>query len=378
MITNKTLMIVSGSAKTLVWFRLELMEEFLKKSFKVIAVAPDDLLEDQRIILEKLGVEFLDLSLNRKSLNILDLMKSVIHLRKKFKKYSPSIVITYTFKASIATAFASLLIKNINIFALVTGRGHIFDDASIKESIRMSFGILGLRLAFKKMALVFFQNNDDRLLFLEKKIIMHGQARITNGSGVNLEKFKESSLPEGPVFMTMARLIQSKGLIEFAEASNIVKQTCKNARFLLCGYPDTHSDSISEDEIKNKWKSEYGIEYLGFSESPQEILKQCSVFVLLSYKEGTPRSVLEAMSMGRPIITTDTVGCRETVIENYNGHLVPVKDSIAAAEAMLKMVDDKKRAEMGQKSRLFCEEKFNVQSVNRRLIQEIFGVLPFK
>ena len=378
MIANKTLMIVSGSAKTLVWFRLELMEEFIKKSFKIIAVAPDDLLEDQKFILKKLGIEFVDLSLNRKSLNIIDLLKSIIHLRKKIKKYSPSIVITYTFKASIATAFAGLLIKNINIFALVTGRGHIFDNNSIKEIIRMYFGILGLRLAFKKMTLVFFQNNDDKSLFLEQKIVAQGQARRTNGSGVNLEKFKQSPLPEGPVFMTMARLIQSKGLIEFAEASKIVKQTYKNARFLLYGYPDTHSDSISEDEIKHKWKSEYGIEYLGFSKFPQETLKQCSVFVLLSYKEGTPRAVLEAMSMGRPIITTDTVGCRETVKENYNGYLVPVKNSVAAAEAMLKLVDIKKRSEMGQKSRLFCEEKFNVRTVNKRLIQEIFDVLPFK
>ena len=186
-----------------------------------------------------------------------------------------------------------------------------------------------------------------------------------------MELFKVTPLPKDPIFICLSRLIKSKGLIEYAKAANIVRESSSNARFLLYGFPDEHYDSISEDEIKKDWFSKYGIEYMGFSSNPQESISQSSVYILLSYNEGTPRSVLEAMAMGRAIITTDVSGCRETVQDQKNGFLVKLKSPSSAASAMKALLDDDLRITMGAASRKYCEEKFNVHSVNKKLIENI-------
>ena len=128
------------------------------------------------------------------------------------------------------------------------------------------------------------------------KLVSFKKAVLVNGSGVDMDKFNDKSLPEDPIFLCMSRLIKSKGLIEYARAAKITKEKYPQSRFLLAGFPDQHHDSISENEIINDWQSKYGIEYIGYAKYPEETLKKCSIYVLLSYNEGTPRSVLEAMS----------------------------------------------------------------------------------
>ena len=189
-----------------------------------------------------------------------------------------------------------------------------------------------------------------------------------NGSGVNLEKFSFSDLPPEPIFLCMARLIKSKGLLEYAQAAQIVKKFNPKAKFLLYGYSDHHHDSIDENEIINYWFDRYGVEYFGYANNPIEVIKKSSIFVLLSYKEGTPRVVLEAMAMGRPIITADSPGCRETVKDGVNGFLVPRYDHISAAKAMKELLNKNLRSEMGLQSRNYCKEKFNVVEVNKTML----------
>jgi glycosyltransferase involved in cell wall biosynthesis len=137
----------------------------------------------------------------------------------------------------------------------------------------------------------------------------------------------------------------------------------------LYGYPDDHPDSIDENEIINNWHREYGVEYCGYADDPKAAIISCSVFVLLSYKEGTPRVNLEAMAMGRPIITTDAPGCRETVLDAVNGFLVPKYDYIETSTVMKKLIDGNLRSKMGKESRAFCESKFNVIDVNNKLLK---------
>ena len=197
------------------------------------------------------------------------------------------------------------------------------------------------------------------------------KAKLLNGSGVDLKKFSPVPLVNNANFLCMSRLIKSKGLLDYAKAAKIVKNLYPSARFLLYGFPDDHEDSLDESEIINTWKDKYGVEYFGFTNDPVETISQCSVYVLLSYNEGTPRSVLEAMSMSRPIITTDVPGCRETVENGKNGFLVNVKDPQSAAEAMIKLIDYDLRLEMGSNSRKLCEEKYDVHLVNN----EIFSTL---
>jgi glycosyltransferase involved in cell wall biosynthesis len=206
---------------------------------------------------------------------------------------------------------------------------------------------------------------------LKNNIVLSQKTKLVNGSGVNLDKFSLSPLPAEPIFLCMARLIKSKGLEEFARAAKRVKKLNPEARFILYGYPDDHPDSIDENEIISNWFNDFGVENFGYAENPIDAIKECSVFVLLSYKEGTPRVVLEAMAMGRSIITTDAPGCRETVKNGVNGFLIPRFDDLEAANAMTKLLSAELRKEMGKESRKFCESKFNVLDVNNTLLSEM-------
>ena len=367
---QKKMILLSGSGDTVAWFRLEFLNEFILRSYKVYVLAPG-IRDDLKPQLEEMGVEFIEIKLDRKGFDVLNLALSVIELRKLFKDIQPDIIFSYTHKAILSGALAAKMSGFSNIFSLITGTGHIFDGRTLKERFIRNIGSLALKLALKFNKLVFFQNIDDKNLFLKNNIAKPQQARLVNGSGVNLDKFSLTLLPSQPIFLCMARLIKSKGLIEYAKAAQEIKKSYPQARFLLYGYSDDHPDSIDEKEILDNWYEEYGIEYHGYAANPIDAIKLCSVFVLLSYKEGTPRVVLEAMAMGRPIITTDAPGCRETVKHNINGFLVPPFQYMEAVHAMEALLNERLRSEMGSQSRKYCESKFNVTDVNRILLSEM-------
>ncbi|MDA9344697.1 glycosyltransferase family 4 protein [Gammaproteobacteria bacterium] len=367
---SKKMILVSGSGDTVVWFRLEFLKKFLDKSYKVYVLAPD-IREDLKPVLLDLGVEFIYIKLNRKGFNVINLLKSIREISTIFQSLHPDIIFSYTHKAILASSIAARISGYRNMFSLITGTGHIFDDHTSQEKLIKSIGSLALRAALHFNRLVFFQNPDDKFLFESQHITHPRKTRLVNGSGVNLDTFKVTQLPEQPIFLCMARLIKSKGIIEFARAAKIVRDSYPNARFLLYGYSDIHVDSIDENEIMNEWKVRYGVEYMGYSSNPFQTIAQSSIFVLLSYKEGTPRVVLEAMAMGRPIITTDTPGCRETVKDNLSGFLVPKGDHLQAASAMISLIDRDLREKMGAEARKYCESKYNVHMVNDTLFHEM-------
>jgi len=370
---KKKIILLSGSGDTVAWFRLDFLNEFLQKSYKVYVLAPG-IRDDLKPELINMGIEFIEIKLERKGFSLLNLISSVIELIRLFKEIQPNIIFSYTHKAILSGSLAAKISGFSNTFSLVTGTGHIFDNKTEKEKIIKFIGSLALRLALRFNKLVFFQNPDDQALFLKNNLVLSQKTKLVNGSGVNLDKFSVSPLPLEPIFLCMARLIKSKGLKEFARAAKRVKNLHPKARFILYGYPDEHPDSIDENEIISNWFNNFGVEYFGYSENPIDAIKECSVFVLLSYKEGTPRVVLEAMAMGRPIITTDAPGCRETVKNAVNGFLVPKFDDLEAANAMTKLLSAELRNEMGKESRKFCESKFDVQDVNNTLLSDM-GVI---
>ncbi len=365
--SEKTMILLSGSGDTVAWFRLDFLNEFLLRSYKVYVLAPD-IRDDLKPMLDNMGVEFIQIRLQRKGLNLLNLIQSVRELIEIFKAKNPDIIFSYTHKAILSGSLAARISGFSNMFSLITGTGHIFDSGTKKQKFIKLIGLNALKIALRFNRLVFFQNPDDKSLFIRKKIVNPKLVKQVNGSGINLNKFKVSPLPSAPIFLCMARLIKSKGLIEYAKAAKIVKEHHPNARFLLYGYADDHHDSIDEQEIIDYWFDRYGVEYFGYAKNPIEIIKKSSIFVLLSYKEGTPRVVLEAMAMGRPIISADTPGCRETVKSGVNGFLVPKYDYLLAAEAMNKLLDADLRSHMGAQSRNYCEEKFDVDDVNRKML----------
>jgi len=370
---DKKIILLSGSGDTVAWFRLDFLNEFLLRSYKVYVLAPD-IRDDLKPELINMGIEFIEIKLERKGFNVLNLISSVFELVRLFKEIQPNIIFSYTHKAILSGSLAAKISGFPNTFSMVTGTGHVFDNQTKKEKVIKFIGSLALRIALRFNKLVFFQNPDDQALFLKNNIVLSQKTKLVNGSGVNLDKFSVSALPSEPVFLCMARLIKSKGLEEFARAAKRVKKLNPEARFILYGYPDDHPDSIDENKIISNWLNDFGVEYFGYAENPINAIKECSVFVLLSYKEGTPRVVLEAMAMGRPIITTDAPGCRETVKNGVNGFLVPKFDDLEAANAMTKLLSAELRREMGEESRKFCESKFNVLDVNNTLLSDM-GVI---
>ena len=370
---DKKIILLSGSGDTVAWFRLDFLNEFLLRSYKVYVLAPD-IRDDLKPELIDMGIEFIEIKLERKGFNVLNLISSVFELVSLFKEIQPNIIFSYTHKAILSGSLAAKISGFSNTFSMVTGTGHLFDNQTKKEKVIKFIGSLSLRIALRFNKLVFFQNPDDQALFLKNNIVLSQKTKLVNGSGVNLDKFSLSPLPSEPIFLCMARLIKSKGLEEFARAAKRVKKLYPEARFILYGYPDDHPDSIDENEIISNWLNDFGVEYFGYAENPIDAIKECSVFVLLSYKAGTPRVVLEAMAMGRPIITTDAPGCRETVKNGVNGFLVPRFDDLEAANAMTKLLSAELRKQMGKESRKFCESKFNVINVNNTLLSDM-GVI---
>jgi glycosyltransferase involved in cell wall biosynthesis len=364
---EKKIILLSGSGDTVAWFRLDFLNEFLERSYKVYVLAPD-IRDDLKPSIENMGIEFIQIKLQRKGFNIVNLIVSIYELIQIFRNINPDLIFSYTHKAILGGSLAAKISGFTNIYSLITGTGHIFDSNTVTQKMIKFIGSFALRIALRFNKLVFFQNPDDKLLFLSKKLVASEKVEQVNGSGVNMDKFSFSDLPREPIFLCMARLIKSKGIIEYAKAAQIVKKNYPEARFLLYGYTDHHPDSIDESEIISHWLETYGIEYLGYAKDPIATIKQSSVFVLLSYKEGTPRVVLEAMAMGRPIITADSPGCRETVKDGVNGFLVPTHDHISAANAMNKLLNKNLRSEMGAQSRIYCKEKFDVNDVNKKIL----------
>ena len=364
---KKKFIFICGNADSLVRFRSELVQELQKLDFKVYVMSGEaSSLFKKR--LEEIHVTLIPISFDRKSLNPFSSLLSMVDIIRKIRRISPSYVFSFTHKSVVIGSLCAYLSRVPNIFSMITGTGHIFDDFTLIEKVKRSFGLFGFRATLWMNSKVFFQNIDNQNLFINHNLVKKNSCILINGSGVNLDLFSVTELPNDPVFLCMSRLIKSKGLIEYAQAAKIIKLKNPNARFLLAGFPDDHPDSISEEEIISTWNQEYGIEYLGASHDPQNTISQSSVYILLSYNEGTPRSVLEAMSMGRPIVTTNVSGCKETVIDGFNGFLVDVQNPMAAADGFQKMLTAETREAFGRNSRKYCEEKFDSRIVNKTIL----------
>jgi glycosyltransferase involved in cell wall biosynthesis len=249
-------------------------------------------------------------------------------------------------------------------FAFIKGRGS-------RRAITQWIAQRLYRSATDANTHVVFQNPDDISDFIAAGCLrVPSKAVMVNGSGLDLDHYTVRPLPTGPVFLSLARLLRSKGLEEYARASVRVRAEIPEARFLLAGMLDSGPDAVSREELE-QWIAS-GIEYLGHLDDVRPAIAQASAFVLPSWREGTPRTVLEAMGMGRPIVTTDAPGCRETTVHGMNGYLVPVRDSEALAKAMIQVGRDPElRSAMGMESRRIAMEKYSVNNVNSDLIDKL-------
>ena len=371
---NKNLLVISGFTPSLILFREDLIKAWLNLGYRIIACAPQNHPETIQK-LNQLGVHFIQVKMRAAGVNPLGDLRYLFELNKILKIYQPQFVFAYTIKAVIYGMLACRIQKITDCYALITGLGYTFENTSLKARIIGAFGINLYRLALKKIKVLFFQNPDDRELFIEKRIIYpQRKSVIIPGSGVNLDYFKyESPHTESLTFLLIGRLIGDKGILEFIEAARIFKRMYPSVEFQLLGYFYPSPNSLSSQQVE-KWHNEGTITYFGETQDVRPFLKNCSVYVLPSYREGTPRSVLEAMAMGRPIITTDAPGCRETVIDGENGFLVKPRDVDSLVQAMEKFIQNPGLIpKMGKRSREIAEEKYDVHKVNK-IILEAMGL----
>jgi glycosyltransferase involved in cell wall biosynthesis len=368
------IVIIAGFAKSLIKFRGDMIQEMVKNQHEVIACAPSAE-ENIREMLKEYGVAYHDIALERTKVNFLNDLKLMFHLVKFLKNEKPDIVLTYTIKPNIYGSLSALIAGVPLVGSMITGLGHPFSDSAgrmLKYIASMLY-----RIAITKKHVVFFQNQDDMELFLKKGIVNKlSRCILINGSGVCLKQYPPKDLPESVSFLLMARLIKEKGIIEYVQAAKIIKKTYPHARFRLAGPFTDDQYHVSRDEF-NQWINAGLIEYLGCLEDVRQAIEEASVYVLPSYyREGTPRSILEAMSMSRPVITTDSPGCRETVTDGVNGFLVPVKNAEALAGAMEKFIQQPFLIQqMGAASRRIAEEKYDVREVNRVILENL-GLIP--
>lgn len=367
-------LVLASHPESLLGFRLPLIKALIREGFDVYVAAPDMPVGSLSYIeLDKIGVTIHQISMQRVGMNPLTDIFTLFNLFYLMLKIKPDFLISYTIKPVIYGTLAAWIARVPKRFALITGLGYAFmDDASAQRTrIRAVVEFL-YRKALRHCQAVFFQNPDDELLFRRLEIISeNANSCVVNGSGVDVIKFAFKSHVEHaePRFLLIARLLGDKGVREYAEAAKKVKQQYPEVRFDLVGWIDVNPNAIALSEL-DEWTNSGTINFLGRLNDVRPVIKECSVYVLPSYREGTPRTVLEAMAMGRAVITTDAPGCRETVVDGDNGFLVPIKNADALAQAMLRFIEQPELiAKMGQRSRAIAEEKYDVHKVNAQMLE---------
>ena len=351
-------------------FRADLIKDILKKDHEVIA-SSSSLDSKLNVHVKKLGITYEPIFLNRHGLSLLGDIRTLINLLNLFKNRKPHLVLAHGIKLVIWGGIASSL-RNIPFYALITGLGFAFQGKSLKRRFLTKLASFLYKLALRNSKAVIFQNKDNRDLFVKKGIVPLSKTHLVNGSGVDIKKFGFTTRPETFVsFLLVSRLLGEKGLREYAAAAKIVKDKFPEAKFCIVGAEDASLDAISIDEV-NSW-SDY-VSYNGSTDDVRPYIEKCHVYVLPSYHEGLPRSTLEAMSMGCPILTTNASGCKETVIEGVNGYMVQIGSSEELAKKMIWFIENKDKIPlMGKESRIIVERKFDVRKVNKDMLR-ILGI----
>lgn len=310
-----------------------------------------------------LGVERIAVPLQRSGLNPLSDLALLARYRGLLRRLQPAAYLGYTIKPNI---YGSIAASSLGIPAIpnVSGLGTAFIRAGLLQQLVVHL----YRAGFRRTPAVFFQNDDDRQLFLDRRIVREDQARVLPGSGVDLEHFTPAPQAEGPpTFLLIGRLLRDKGIVEFVEAVRLLRSELPNARFQLLGPIDeANRTAICRAEL-DSWVNEGVIDYLGTTGDVRPLIAAATAVVLPSYREGLPRSLLEAGAMARPLIAADVPGCRDVVEDGVNGFLCAVCNPASLASAIRRLADLplQKRVAMGEASRRRVQERFSEELVVR-------------
>ncbi|MEN9360126.1 MAG: hypothetical protein RL095_1661 [Verrucomicrobiota bacterium] len=362
------IVIMGAPAAMLANFRGDLVKFLVDSGHQVLCLAPEDdpLAAAQ---LEANGARYRALPFRRNGISPLGDLRFYRQLRDLLKEEKPDIFLATTIKPVVYGIPAARAAGVPRAIALVTGLGYTFIGAGFKAKLIGFAARLLYRNACAQADRVIFQNPDDRGVFVEAKLVRPEITALVAGSGVHLSRFPQSPLPEGPpLVLCVARLLKEKGVREFAEAAALLKPQFPSARFVIVGPEDSGPSGHRRSDIE-AW-SGGTCEAVGPSQEVGKWLAESRLFVLPSWREGTSRAALEALACGRPIVTTDAPGCRETVRPGINGELVPLRDPQALAAAIASLLSEPERCRRyAEASRSFAEERFDVAKVNAEMLR---------
>jgi glycosyltransferase involved in cell wall biosynthesis len=355
-----------------IWnFRRPLLKAFLADGHRITVIAPPD---ETCKMLSCLGCSVRPLAMDAKGLNPLGGLALARRFHGLFKTDRPDVVLSYTIKNNL---FATIAARRLNVPVIpnVTGLGTAFLSGGFLQHVAEFL----YRRAFDQLGVVFFQNADDRDLFIERRLVRKDQAQLLPGSGIDLEYFAAANLAmrdDAPVFLMIARLLRDKGVEEFVEAARMVRKEHSEARFQLLGAIGSENRTAIDEIRVRGWVAEGVVEYLGTASDVRPAIADATCVVLPSYREGAPRTLIEAASMARPLITTDVPGCRSVVDPDISGFLCEARNSESLAGAIRRFLDLSRdeRLGMGQAGRAKMEKEFSetrVVSAYRDAIRDV-------
>ncbi|MDR2449814.1 MAG: glycosyltransferase family 4 protein [Prevotellaceae bacterium] len=367
MISKKTILFSGNTLWSMYNFRKAILEDFIKNNFNVVVVAPEDEFVAK---IQAMGCTFIPIKIAAKGVNPVHDFLIFISYLKIFKKIRPDFCFFYTIKPNIYGSLAARLL-NLKHVPVTTGLGYIFLNNGIVSRIVKRL----YKIAFRKAKQIWFLNQEDYTEFLNEKIINPYQGYVLkSGEGIDLKRFFASPQPNSVSFLLMARMLWDKGVGLFVEAAEVLKQEYPDVQFNLLGFIGVDNPSAIPKKQINKWEKGGIINYLGVTNDVRPFIDKSSCVVLPSYyREGVPLCLLEGAAMAKPLITTDAVGCRETVDDGINGFICKVKDAKSLQEAMRKIIlmSKEKRLQMGLSGRKKIERVFDV----RKTIEKYYQII---
>jgi glycosyltransferase involved in cell wall biosynthesis len=361
------LLFVVNDLAFLISHRLPIAQAALEAGYEVHIAAPAG--TEPGPDLASSGFHLHHFHMHRHQTNPLSELRSFWKIYRTFRDVQPEIVHLITIKPVLYGGIAARLARVPSVVSAISGLGYVFANKSLKSrSISLIVKPLYRFALGHRIQSVIFQNDHDRATIEALGAKLSGKIETIGGSGVDLEVFRPTPEPEGPVtVMVPSRLLHDKGIVEFVEAARILKREGLTARFVLVGdAPEGNPASVPQATL-DAWESEGIVEFWGYRRDMPDVLGQSHLVVLPSYREGFPKALIEAAACGRAVVTTDTPGCRDAIIENKTGKLVPVRDSQALAGSIRSLIEDQAtRREMGIAARKHAEQAFSIEQVTRR------------
>lgn len=366
-----TICLVCNTGFAIYTYRQGLIRTLVAKGVRVLVLAPRDRTFP---LLEAMGCECIEVPMSSKGTNPLDDLRTLVALYRCYRTNRPDVVFHYTIKANIYGSMAAWLAR-IPSIAVTTGLGYVFIQRSHAARVAKAL----YRIAFRFPREVWFLNRDDEAAFLRERLLAHPQrARLLHGEGVDIDHFGLAPLPNGPhvTFVLIGRLLWDKGVGEYVEAARMLRARYPHVKFQLLGPVGVDNPSAISQADVDGWRSEGVVEYLGEAHDVRPVIANADCVVLPSYREGVPRTLMEASAMGRPIVATDVPGCREVVDDGVTGLLCEVRNaqSLAAKLAEVVEMDETARREMGLRGRAKVAAEFDEALVIERYRQTLHAL----